>query len=176
MCSDETIFKTKKEYIDMLDKVNNKINNINDANKIIAKRKDEFKKKIESIYKSMLKLHNNSRLRQVELNMIDVKIDDALNFAWNKIIREKINRDKHKGIDEYVISNKLNLLERVYDSINYIISGIENKINIIYKDMYEVYEKGIDKLRLINDKLNEIMRQSNKDLRNIISLEDLQQK
>ena len=37
MCSDETIFKTKKEYIDMLDKVNNKINNINDANKIIAK-------------------------------------------------------------------------------------------------------------------------------------------
>ena len=176
MCSDETIFKTKKEYIDMLDKVNNKINNINDANKIIAKRNDEFKKKIESIYKSMLKLHNNSRLRQVELNMIDVKIDDALNFAWNKIIREKINRDKHKGIDEYVISNKLNLLERVYDSINYIISGIENKINIIYKDMYEVYEKGIDKLRLINDKVNEIMRQSNKDLRNIISLEDLQQK
>ena len=176
MCSDETIFKTKKEYIDMLDKVNNKINNINDANKIIAKRKDEFKKKIESIYKSMLKLRNNSRLRQVELNMIDVKIDDALNFAWNKIIREKINRDKHKGIDEYVISNKLNLLERVYDSINYIISGIENKINIIYKDMYEVYEKGIDKLRLINDKVNEIMRQSNKDLRNIISLEDLQQK
>ena len=124
----------------------------------------------------MLKLHNNSRLRQVELNMIDVKIDDALNFAWNKIIREKINRDKHKGIDEYVISNKLNLLERVYDSINYIISGIENKINIIYKDMYEVYEKGIDKLRLINDKVNEIVRQSNKDLRNIISLEDLQQK
>ena len=176
MCSDETIFKIKKEYIDMLDKVNNKINNINDANKIIAKRKDEFKKKIESIYKSMLKLRNNSRLRQVELNMIDVKIDDALNFAWNKIIREKINRDKHKGIDEYVISNKLNLLERVYDSINYIISGIENKINIIYKDMYEVYEKGIDKLRLINDKVNEIMRQSNKDLRNIISLEDLQQK
>ena len=176
MCSDETIFKTKKEYIDMLDKVNNKINNINDANKIIAKRKDEFKKKIESIYKSMLKLRNNSRLRQVELNMIDVKIDDALNFAWNKIIREKINRDKHKGIDEYAISNKLNLLERVYDSINYIISGIENKINIIYKDMYEVYEKGIDKLRLINDKVNEIMRQSNKDLRNIISVEDLQQK
>ena len=54
MHSYENIFKTKKEYIDMVDKVNNKINNITDANKIITKIRDELKKKIESIYKIIL--------------------------------------------------------------------------------------------------------------------------
>ena len=43
--------------------------------------------------------------------------------------------------------------------------------DLIYKDMYKM---DIDKLHLINSKLNEIMRRSKKDLRNIISLDDLQ--
>ena len=36
---DETILKTKKEIIDMVDKVNNKINNIKDINEIVTKKK-----------------------------------------------------------------------------------------------------------------------------------------
>ena len=180
--SDENIFKTKKEYIDMLDKVNNRINNVNDANKIITKTENELKKKIKSIYELIFKLSDDSWLRQVELNTIDAKIDDALNFVWNKIYRknrissEKINRDKHKDIDEHIISNKLKLLVRMNSSINNIISEIKNKIKMIYKDMYKFYEEGIDQIYLINDKLNKIMRQSNKDLKNIISLADLLQK
>ena len=47
----ETIFKTKKEYIDLLDKIDNEINNMMDAKKIIIKIKDELKDKIQLIYK-----------------------------------------------------------------------------------------------------------------------------
>ena len=165
MYCDKTIFKTKKEYIDMPDKVHDKINNITDVNKIIIKINDELKKNIESIYEIIFKLSDDSRLRQVEINTINAKIDDALNFVWNKIYRknrknrissEKINVDKHKDIDESVISKKLKLLERMYSSINDIISEINNKIKMIYKDMYKLYEKFIDKTYLMNSKLKEI--------------------
>ena len=59
-----------------------------------------------------------------------------------------------------------------------IISEIENKMDMIYEDMNHknIFKKGIDNLHFINSKLNEIMRQSKKDLRNIISLADLLQK
>ena len=156
----------------MLDKVHNKINNIGYANKIITKIRDELKKKIELIYESLFfKLSDDSRLRLPELNKIDAIIDDTLNFVWIKIYRknrissEKINRDKHKGIDEYVISNKLKLLERMYYSLNHIISEIKNKINMIYKDMHKLYEKSIDKIYLINSKLKEIVIQLKQDLK-----------
>ena len=82
------------------------------------------KKNIESIHEVIFKLSDDSRLRQVEINTINAKIDDALNFVWNKIYRKnrisskKINRDKHKDIDESVISNKLKLLQRMYSSTN----------------------------------------------------------
>ena len=95
----------------------------------------------------------------------------------NKISSKKINRDKHKDIDSYV-SNKLDLFERVYALLCNIIREIEYKINMICRDLIyrDMYKMNIDELHLINSKLNEIMRQSKKDLRNIISLADLQQK
>ena len=108
-------------------------------------------------------------------------MDDALNFVWNKFCKEnkirskKINRDKHKGFDRYV-SNKLELLERVERLLTDIISEIENKINMIHKDLYKVYNKGINELHLTNSKLSEFMRQLKKDIINRISSTDLQQK
>ena len=176
---DETILKTKKQIIDMVDKVNNKINNIKDIKKIITQIKDEVRKNIQSLFKIKIRLQDDPQLRQADLN----KIDDALNFVWNKICRKnkisskKINRDKHKDIDSYV-SNKLDLLERVYALLCDIIREIQYKINMIRRDLIyrDMYKMGIDELHLINSKLNEIMRQSKKDLRNIVSLADLQQK
>ena len=50
---------------------------------------------------------------------------------------------------------------------------MENKVNMIYNDMYKVYEKGIDKLHLIYVKLKEFMIQLNQDLRKIFSIADL---
>ena len=97
--------KTKKEYIDLLDKVNNKINNITDVKKIIIKIKNELNDRIESIYEITFNLSTDSRLKRDELNKIDAIIDDTLNFICIKIYRknitssENINRDKHSDID-----------------------------------------------------------------------------
>ena len=171
---DETILKTNKEYEDMLDKINNKINNITDVNKIITKIIDELKKTIKLIYEIIFKLSDDSRLRQVELNTIDATIDYTLNFLWNKIYRknrinsEKINRDKHKDIDEHIISNKLELLERMDNSINDIISEIKNKTKMIYIKLYKASERGNNILHLINGELNEIMIQLKQNLKKIL--------
>ena len=167
----------------MVDKVNNKINNMKDINKIIREIRYEVGKNIQSILEIMYKLRYGPQLGKADLNNIDAKIDDALNFVWNKICREnkisseKINRDKHKDFDSY-LSNKLDLLKRVYALLWDIISEMEDKIKMIRRDLIyrDMYKMGIDELHLINSKLNEIMRQSKKDSRNIISLDDLQQK
>ena len=42
---DKSIFKIKKEHMNMLDKIHDKINNITDVNNIIIKINDESKKK-----------------------------------------------------------------------------------------------------------------------------------
>ena len=68
---DKTIPKTKVDDKDMLDKIDNKINNITDAKKIIIKRKDELNDKIRLIYEIIFKLSNDSRLRRDELNKVD---------------------------------------------------------------------------------------------------------
>ena len=41
---DESVFKPKKEYMDMVDKIYNKMNNITEAINILIKIKDELKK------------------------------------------------------------------------------------------------------------------------------------
>ena len=68
------------------------------------------------------------------------------------------------------------MLERVERLLSDIISEIEDRLNMICRDLNysDIYKMGIDKLDLINNKLNHIMRQSKKDLRNIISLKDIQ--
>ena len=169
----ETIFKPKKEYIDLLDKINNKINNITDVKKIIKKIKDELNDKIVSIYEIIFNLSNDSRLRQDELNKVDAIIDDTLNFIYNNIYRKNINRDKQKDIDEYALSNRLEFLETMFSSINNKISKIEDKIDMIHYDMYTEDGEGIDKLHSIYDKLKEFMTQLKQDLKKIFSFADL---
>ena len=65
------------------------MSNINEVISLIKKINDEIKKKIKSIYEIKFKLSDDSRLRQVEINTINTKIDDTLNFACNKIYRKK---------------------------------------------------------------------------------------
>ena len=70
--SEKSILRTKKEYKDMLYKINNKISKINGSNKMSGK----IRKKIELIYQSMFKLHDDLWLRLDDLNKIDAIIDD----------------------------------------------------------------------------------------------------
>ena len=109
----KTTNKTETEDKDILDKINNKIDIINELNNGLTKIKAEVTKKIELIYESMCELQDeiysdDSWLRLVELEKIDAIIDEALNVVWNmvrgkkRINPEKIMIDKHKGIDGYV--------------------------------------------------------------------------
>ena len=43
---------------------------------------EKIKKKIDLIYQSMFKLHDDPSLRPNDLNKIDSIIDDELNFIW----------------------------------------------------------------------------------------------
>ena len=89
----KTTNKTETEDKDILDKINNKIDIINELNNGLTKIKAEVTKKIELIYESMCELQDeiysdDSWLRLVELEKIDAIIDEALNAVWNMICGE----------------------------------------------------------------------------------------
>ena len=92
----------------------------------------------------------------------------------NRISSNKINIDKYKDIDGYVskltylLNNKIELLNRVGDSIDHIISDIKNETNMIDEKIYKVSEMDNDTLHLINDKVKEIMSQLKQNLKKIL--------
>ena len=177
--------KTKTKDKDPLDKINNKISAINKLNKGLAKVKADVTKKVELIYQAMCQLQDeiysdDSWLRLVELNKADAITDDVLNVVWNticvknRISTEKIKIDKHKDIDGYVsklteaINNKIELVNRMCQSIDHVMSEIKNETNMIDERIHKVSEMDNDTLHLINDKLKEIINQSRKNLRKIV--------
>ena len=177
--------ESKIDNVDALDKINNKIDTINKINKRLAKIKIKVAKKVELIYGAMCELQDevysdDSRLRLVELNKIDAIIDEALNVVGNEICGknrispEKINIDKHKDIYGYVnkstdvINNKIELVNRMDEAIDHVMSEIKNKTNMIDEKIHKVSEMDNDTLHLIDDKLNEIITQSRKKLSKIV--------
>ena len=173
MCSDgydESVFKIKKEYMGIIDKIYDKMSNITYVISIVIKINDELEKNIESIREILFKLSDDSRLRQVEINTINAKIDDALNFVWNKIYRK--NR-KNRISSKKIKRDKLKLLERMHSSTNDIIREAKNDILMIYMNIYELYEKDIDEIRFINSEIKKIMIILKGDLKRIFSVEDL---
>ena len=90
----------------------------------------------------------------------------------NRISSNKINIDKHKDIDGYVskltdvIINKKNCWKECMN--HHIISEINNKIKMINKDVYKLYDNYIDKIYLINDKLKEMKIQLKQKLKKIL--------
>ena len=169
----------------MLDKINTKISVINKLNEGLAKVKADVIKKVELIYEGICELQDeiysdDSWLRLLELNKIDAIIDKTLNVVWNaicgknRINPEKIKIDKHKDIDGYVskltdvINNKIELVNRMCESIDHVISEIKNETNMIDEKIYKVSEMDKDTLHLINDKLKKIINQSRKNLSKIV--------
>ena len=139
----------------MLDKINNKTSIINETSIVLAEIKMKLKKKYKFIYESMCELQDDiysddSWLRLVELNKLDAILDDALNVAWNMICKKnrisskKINIDKDKDILNDVINNKIELLNRVGDLIDHIISWIKNRTNMIHEKIYKMSEMDND--------------------------------
>ena len=164
----------------MLDKINTKISVINKLNEGLAKVKADVIKKVELIYEGICELQDeiysdDSWLKLLELNKIDAIIDKTLNVVWNaicgknRINPEKIKIDKHKDIDGYVskltdvINNKIELVNRMCESIDHVMSEIKNETNMIDEKIYKASEMDNDTLHWIDDRLNNIMTQSRKN-------------
>ena len=88
MCSasdDESIFKPKREYIDIQDKMDAKIYSINDLIKIIKKINYKLEKNVSYINSyinsKLLFLVDDSEM----IYKLNAKIDDTLNFVLNEI-------------------------------------------------------------------------------------------
>ena len=177
--------KTETKNKDMVDKINDKINMINKLYNRLEKAKANVIKRIELICKGIRELEDeiysdDSWFRLVELEKIDAIIDEALNVVWNmicgknRINPEKIKIDKHKDIDGYiskltdVINNKIELVNRMCESIDHVMSEIKNETNMIDEKIHKVSEMDNDTLHLIDDKLNTIITPSIKKLRKVV--------
>ena len=182
--------KTETKNKDMVDKINDKINMINKLYNRLEKAKANVIKRIELICKGIRELEDeiysdDSWFRLVELEKIDAIIDEALNVVWNmicgenRICPEEIKIDKHKDIDGYVskltdvINNKIDLVDKIGEVIDHVMSEIKNETNMIDEKIHKASEMDNDTQHLINDKLKEIMKQSRKKLRKDSSLADL---
>ena len=129
------------------------MSNINEMINIIIKINDQLEKNIEQIHDILFKLSDDSQLRQVEINTINAKIDDALNFVWNNIYRKNRKNRKNRMSSKKTDRDKLKLLERMHGSTIDIMIEMKNVILMIYKDIYKLYENDIDKIHLINSKI-----------------------
>ena len=69
--------------------------------------------------------------------------------------------------------DKLELLERMYNSTYDIIREVQSKILKIIIDMFELYEKDMDKVHSIYSELKRFMVQLIQNLRKIFNKEDL---
>ena len=94
----------------------------------------------------------------------------------NRISPEKININKHKDIDGYVskltdvINNKIELVNRMCESIDHVMSEIKNETNMIDEKIHKLSEMDNDILFWINDRLKEFINQSGRNLRKIANL------
>ena len=181
---DKTKTEDKDKTKDLLDKINKRIDAINKSNNLLAKLRAEVTKKIELIYEVMSELQDeiysdDSWLRLVELDKIDVIIDAALNAVWkkfygkNRINPEMIKIDKHKDIDRYVsrltdkINNKIELLNKLCEAIDHAMSEIKNETNVIDEKIHKLSGMDNDTFHWINDRLTEFINQSGRNLRKI---------
>ena len=69
----------------MLDKINNKMNLINEIDTRIANAKTEIINKIKFVNKEMCELQDNLCLRLVKLNNVDTILDDAISVVRYEI-------------------------------------------------------------------------------------------
>ena len=73
----------------MLDKINNKMNLINEIDTRIANAKTEIINKIKFVNKEMCELQDDLCLRLVKLNNVDTILDNAINVVQYEIYGKK---------------------------------------------------------------------------------------
>ena len=122
-------------------------------------------------------IYNDPWLRLVELNKIKDILDDALNVVskeiYGKIYGKSsiiINIDKDKDIDGYVskltdvINNKIELINKLGETIDQVLHEINNESNVINEKILKASEMDNDTLYLIDDKLDKTIIQTRKKI------------
>ena len=144
-------------------KKNNRIGNINEVLDVIAKINNKLKENHSYINSKFFELliSDGSQLRY----KINAKIYDTLNFIWYEIYRKNRKIIKNRISSNEVNINKLELLEKTYDSTYDTICKVQRKMLNITLNMFELYEKDMDKVHSIHSELKKIMIRLKKRLK-----------
>ena len=181
---DNELFELYEEsnYVDIEEKEDNKerttyldkINNLIDQENLLAETRNDFSKNVDDVCMLMNELQDeiysdDSWLRLVELNKINVLLDDSLDYVWKTIYggnrekHEKINIDKNKDIDGYVskytdiVNDKLELVNRIGELLDGVINDIQNEAGMI-DNMKQAREIDTGRLKSIHNTLATILK------------------
>ena len=142
---------------------------------LLARIRNDFSKNVEEISELMNKLHgeiysDDSWLRLVELNKINVLLDEVLDYVWktfydkNREKHERINIDKYKDIDGYVskytniVNDKLELVNRIGEILDCAMIEVQNEVDIINEVGQKESEIDIETLKLMHEALAKILK------------------
>ena len=165
------MIEDKKVRTRHLDMINERIDHVN----LLARIRNDFSKNVEEICRLMNKLHNeiysdDSRLRLVELNKINMLLDEALDYVWktlydkNREKHERINIDKYKDIDGYVskytniVNDKLELVNRIGEILDCAMIEVQNEVDMINEVKQKESEIDIETLKLMHEALAKILK------------------
>ena len=167
----EDMIEDNKERTRHLDMTNKQIDHIS----LLARIRNDFSKNIEEICRLMDELHDeiysdDSWLRLVELNKINVLLDEVLDYVWktfydkNREKHERINIDKYKDIDGYVskytniVNDKLELVNRIGEIPDCAMIEVLNEVDIINEVKQKENEIDIETLKLMHEALEKILK------------------
>ena len=167
----EDMIEDNKERTRHLDMTNKQIDHIS----LLARIRNDFSKNIEEICRLMDELHDeiysdDSWLRLVELNKINVLLDEVLDYVWktfydkNREKHERINIDKYKDIDGYVskytniVNDKLELVNRIGEILDCAMIEVLKEVDIINEVKQKESEIDIETLKLMHEALEKILK------------------
>ena len=113
---------------------------------------------------------DDSWLRLVELNKINVLLDEELDYVWKKFYgknrerHEKINIDKYIDIDGYVskyttiVNDKLELVNRIGEILDCAMIEVQNEVDMINEVKQKESEIDIETLKLMHEALAKILK------------------
>ena len=154
------MIEDNKERTRHLHNINKQIDHVN----LLARTRNDFSKNIEEICRLMNELHDeinsdDSWLRLVELNKINMLLDKILDYVWktlydkNREKHERINIDKYKDIDGYVskytniVNDKLELVNRIGEILDCAMIEVQNEVDMINEVKQKESEIDIETLK-----------------------------
>ena len=161
------MIEDNKERTRHLHNINKQIDHVN----LLARTRNDSSKNIEEICRLMNELHDeinsdDSWLRLVELNKINMLLDEALDYVWktlydkNREKHERINTDKYKDIDGYVskytniVNDKLELVNRIGEILDCAIIEVQNEVDMINEVKQKESEIDNETLKLMHEAID----------------------